>query len=130
MNTKASTVDALFEQAGDKRITMESIDRLIQTLFPDLEVWLLKSTTYTMIGYGRCALDRSYPLFSLAPQKQYTSLYVLGEKDGELYTSIYKEKLGKVQMGKSCIRIRDIAKVDMEELANLLLDCREWNDRQ
>jgi len=59
---------------------------------------------------------------SLASQKQYISLYVnctVGE--GERYLAEeYRERLPRANIGKSCIRFKRPADIDLEVLRELL----------
>ncbi len=129
MRIDAHTPDELIELSGDKKHGLLIIDELISSAAPQLERWLLKSDTYAMLGYGRDSENPQYPVIAAAPQKNYISLYVEGERDGEPLTSYYKDRLGKVSAGKSCINIRNVDKIDLEELERLVLDCVEWNER-
>ncbi len=128
MRIDANSIEQLIELSGDKKEGIILLDNLITSAAPNLERWLLKSDTYVMIGYGRYRYDDNFPPIALAPQKNYISLYVYGEKDGELFTTIYKSKLGKVTAGKSCINIKNVDKINQTELVNLVKDCIEWNN--
>ncbi len=127
MRIEANSVEELIEKSGDKKEGLLIIDKLIQDTAPLLDQWLLKSDTYVMIGYGRSKYDNKFPLIALAPQKNFISLYVVGEKDGVLFTTLYKDNLGKVKAGKSCIQIKNIDNINLTALKELITDCVEWN---
>lgn len=130
MRSEARSVEDLFEKSEDKREGLLVIDEVIRDAAPQLERWLLKSETYTMIGYGRLKFSDQYPILRIAPQKNYISLYVIGEKEEDLLTNKYKAKLGKVSVGKSCIMIQNIHNIDLCKLKNLILDCVKWHDSE
>lgn len=129
MKIEAISVEEVIEKSGDKKESILILDTLIKSIVPDIKRWLLTSQTYTIIGYGKLKHHDDYPLIGIAPQKKYISLYVIGKKDGRLLTDIYRNKLGKVKVGKSCISIRNIDTVDKDELKNLLLDSIAWNQK-
>ncbi|QHT71708.1 DUF1801 domain-containing protein [Rhodocytophaga rosea] len=79
-----------------------------------------------MIGYGSFRyLDskkqiRVWPIIALANQKNYISIYVCAI-DGEQYVAEkYAKQLGKVSVGRSCIRFRKIEDVNVDTLARVL----------
>ncbi len=128
MRIEANSVEELIEKAGDKKEGLIFLDQWIQKIAPGLKRWLLKSDTYVMIGYGKSRYDERYSLITLAPQKNFISLYIMGEKDGELLTKQYKDKIGKVTVGKSCIQIKNTEALNLRELENLILDSIRWNE--
>ncbi len=129
MRIEASSIEELIEKSGDKREGLILLDTLICETAPQLEHWLLKSETYVMIGYGRFKYDTNFPLIALAPQKNFISLYVVGEKEGERFTTLYKPRLGKVAVGKSCINIKNPHALVLPEVKQLILDCVAWNEQ-
>lgn len=95
---------------------------LIQKTAPKLKPHF----AHNMIGYGSFPY-RNYknesimwPTVSLASQKNYISLYVCAlDKDGYIAEK-YKNELGKVSVGKSCIRIKKVADVNVSALKKVL----------
>lgn len=84
-----------------------------------------------MIGYGSFAYtnykkeEGTWPVIALANQKQYVSIYVCAT-DGKLYLAEkYKKNLGKVSVGKSCIRFKKIEDVDMATLKKVLKEAEK-----
>ena len=59
-------------------------------------------------------------MVGLASRKQYISLYVIGEQDGGYIAAAWAPRLGNVDVGKSCIRIKRLDDIDRPELAKLL----------
>ncbi|MDB5121606.1 MAG: hypothetical protein JWN56_2824 [Sphingobacteriales bacterium] len=79
-----------------------------------------------MIGYGSFQyLDskkqkRDWPIIALANQKNYISVFVCAI-DGDQYTAEkYEKELGKVSVGRSCIRIKKIEDVNLDTLKKVL----------
>jgi hypothetical protein len=82
---------------------------------------------YNMLGYGSFPYknykkeDIEWPVISLANQKNYVSIYVCSvDKDGYLAEQ-YKDQLGKVSVGKSCIRFKKVEDVDLKILKKVLI---------
>ena len=84
-----------------------------------------------MIGYGEMpwkAETKSgiWPLISLAPQKGTTNLYIAAEKDETPLPVYYGKKLGKVSLGKNCIRIKKVENLDLKIFEALINDSITW----
>jgi hypothetical protein len=56
----------------------------------------------------------------LASNKQYISLYVTATAESGYLAEAYADRLGKVSVGKSCIRFRKAADLDEKVLKALL----------
>lgn len=120
---KATNVEEYLAMVPDDR--KEAIDFLhdfIQKAVPELEVVF----AYNMIGYGPFKYlnykkeEIDWPVISLANQKSYISIYVCSTEDGEYLAEKRKDKLGKVSVGKSCIRFKKIENVNLPELKKVL----------
>jgi len=107
-----------------RRTQIAELDGLIREVRPDLERFLYGK----MLGYGpfhyRYASGREGDTakVSLASQKQYISLYVnCTVGDGDRYLAEeYQERLSKANIGKSCIRFKRPADLDLDVLRELL----------
>lgn len=81
---------------------------------------------YNMLGYGSFPYKNykketiSWPVVALANQKNYISLYVCAVEDGEYLAEKYKAKLGRVSVGKSCIRFKKLDDLNLSELKKVL----------
>lgn len=101
-----------------------SVDKLIQKTVPSLKPNFL----YNMLGYG--AFDYinykkeniKWPVIALASQKNYISLYACAILDGKYLAEDYKDRLGKVSVGKSCIRFKHLEDLNIEVLKKLLVE--------
>jgi hypothetical protein len=107
-----------------RRSEIAELHALIRDVAPDLEV----QTTDRMIGYGpyhyRYASGRegdSY-LIGLAPNKAAISIYVQCTKDGAYLAGFYADRLGKADVGKSCVRFERPSDLDLGELRALLAE--------
>lgn len=80
----------------------------------------------TMIGYGshhyRYASGREGDWFvvGLANQKRYVSLYLCATVDGAYLPEANAQRLGKVSVGKGCIRFRRLADLNLDVVAELV----------
>ncbi len=95
---------------------------LVQKTVPKLKPHL----AYNMLGYGSFPYVNykketvQWPVIALANQKNYVSLYVCAtDKDGYLAEQ-YKKELGKVSVGKSCIRFKKLEDLNLPVLKKLL----------
>lgn len=120
---KARSIKEYFENLqSDRRATMETIDKLIKKTVPKLKPHF----SYNMLGYGSFKYKNykkeeiDWPTIALAYQKNYISLYICSIKDGEYIAEKYKNELGKVSVGKSCIRFKKIEDLNINNLIKVL----------
>lgn len=98
-----------------------------------LHNFILKTTpslkplfAYNMPGYGTFKYKNykgeiiDWPVISLASQKNYISLYVCAVEVGEYIAEKHKNELGKVSVGRSCIRFKKLEDVNLEALKKVL----------
>jgi hypothetical protein len=135
MRLDAQNIDEYFEAAGDREADLMEVDRIIAGTAPELKRQLFAGPSITMIGYGEMSWERRsgsgvWPLLGVAAQKQYISIYVAAEKDGETLADHYRERLGKTNNGKNCIRFRRVEDIDPDELANAVNDAIAWAEVQ
>lgn len=119
----ANTVDEYIAMLTDERKEMIlAIDRLIRETVPGLQ----RHFVYNMIGYGTFPYKNykkeiiDWPIIALASQKNYISVYVCALEDGEYAAEKYKSELGKVSVGKSCIRFKRLDDLNMVTLRKVL----------
>jgi hypothetical protein len=105
-----------------RRPIVATVHDVIRKAAPELEppVW------NDMLGYGkyhyRYASGRegdSY-VVGLANQKRYVSLYLCGVVDGRYVAEANAERLGKVSVGKSCVRFTKIEDLNLDVVAELV----------
>jgi hypothetical protein len=121
--TKAKTVKEYLQAVpADRKEDVEFLHAFIQKTVPKLKPHF----AYNMFGYGSFPYknykkeDIEWPVISLANQKGYISLYVCSVESGKYLAEMHKKELGKVSVGKSCIRLKKVSDVDLDGLKNVL----------
>ena len=121
--TKAESVEEYLAAVPEERKEMvEHLHALIQKAAPSLKPYFASN----MIGYGKFKYTNykkellDWPIVALANQKNYVSVYVCAVKDGEYLAEKYKEELGKVSVGRSCIRFNKLEKVNQKVLIKIV----------
>lgn len=120
---KAKSVKEYFDQLPDeRREMMELLDKLIKKTAPSLKPVF----SYNMPGYGSFKYKNSkkeiidWPTIGLASQKNYISLYICALENGQYIAEKYKDELGKVSVGKSCIRFKKIEDLNLKTLEKVI----------
>ena len=128
MQSKAKTVaDYLKELPADRRAAVETIRR---TMKANVSAEIEEVMQYGMISYViphsvfpdgyHCAPEQPVPYAAVASQKQHLSVYLMPPyimtEIGTWIRDEYKRKGRKLDMGKSCIRVKDIAELDLDVL--------------
>jgi hypothetical protein len=107
-----------------RRSEIALVHDLIRETVSQLEPEVASGT----IGYGpyhyRYATGREGDTYvvTLASRKQYISLYVLCVVDGEYLAERYVERLPGASIGKSCVRFKRTADLDLDVLRELLAE--------
>ncbi len=121
--TSAKTVrEYLAAVPAERRELMEFLHDFIQKVVPRLKPHFAAN----MLGYGSFPYKNSkkevgeWPVISLANQKQYVSLYVCAVIDGKYVAETHQKELGKVSVGKSCIRLKKLEDVNLAGLKKVL----------
>jgi hypothetical protein len=105
-----------------RRGEIQRLHELIRAAAPELEA----SAGERMIGYGpyhyRYASGREGDshLVALASHKTGISLYVDCVADGAYLAEGYRERLPKAGIGRSCVRFKRTADVDLDTLRELV----------
>lgn len=108
--------------APERREILMRLDKFIRETVPSLRPHF----AYNMPGYGSFKYKNykkelvDWPVVSLASQKNYISLYICAVDGGEYLAEKHKDKLGKVSVGKSCIRFRKIEDLNLNGLGEVL----------
>ena len=121
--TKAKTVQQyLAAVPKERQETMRFLHDLIQQTAPSLKPHF----AYNMLGYGSFPYKNykkeliSWPVVALANQKNYISLYVCAVIKEKYVAETYKKELGKVSVGKSCIRFKKLEDINLPVLKKVL----------
>jgi len=94
----------------ERRAAIQNLHKAIRAAAPELEPHVCAG----MLGYGRyhykyaSGREGDAAVVSLASQKNHISLYMCATDDGEYLAENNKERLGKVSVGKSCIRFKKL----------------------
>lgn len=122
-SVKAKTVNEYIDMlTPERREVVTSVHRFIQKVAPTLKPYF----AYNMLGYGSFEYKNykketvNWPTIALASQKNYISLYVCAVKDGEYIAEKHKDKLGKVSVGKSCIRFKKLEDLNLDVLEKII----------
>ncbi len=106
----------------DRRELVRFLHAFIQKAAPSLKAHFASN----MLGYGSFPCRNykneliSWPVISLANQKNYVSIYVCSVVDGKYLVETYAHQLGKVSVGKSCIRLKKLEDVDLPALKKVI----------
>ena len=125
VSSKAKTVaEYLRELPDDKRKVISAVRRLVNDNLPEgydermnwgMIVWEIPMSvsgpTYNKQPLGGIAL---------AAQKNYNSLYVPVFMDPEMEKAFKASYRKKLDIGKSCLRFRSIAELDLEAIAAMV----------
>lgn len=110
-----NTQEYLAMLPDERRNILEKLDKIIRNTAPQLKDYF----AYNMPGYGSFSYTNykneqiQWPIISMASQKNYVSVYVCAVEDGQYVAEKYKDKLGKVSVGKSCIRFKKIEDLNL-----------------
>lgn len=127
--TAAKSIDAYIDQIDEpRRSEIIELDALITKTVPKLERHLMGQMGSQMIGYGpyhykyESGREGDTAILSLASQKRHISLYVMcaDQKTGEYLAEKFEPLLGKVSVGKSCVRFTKLENVDRKGLVALM----------
>jgi uncharacterized protein YdhG (YjbR/CyaY superfamily) len=110
VQSKAATVkEYLDELPEDRREALSRVRKLIRKTAPAAT----EGMQYGMIGYSLGPL-----LFSLGSQKNYMALYVCDPAAVEAH----RERLGKLNCGKGCIRFRELEDLPLDAIGDILAE--------
>lgn len=117
--TSKEYIDAL---PAERKVVFEFLDSFIKEHAPSLTPNFL----YNMPGYGSFPYKNykkeniMWPTVAIASQKNYISIYVCAvDKDGYI-AEHFKSGLGKVSVGKSCIRFKKLEDLNLDTLKKIL----------
>ncbi len=120
---KAKTIKEYFEGLPpERREPMEFLHHFIRKIAPSLAPHF----AYNMPGYGSFKYKNykkeiiDWPTVSIASQKNYMSIYICSVKDGQYVAEKYQDKLGKVSVGKSCIRFKNVGDLNLAVLEEVI----------
>ncbi len=113
-------IDSIMEP---RKTEVEELDKLIKKTVPGLKPHF----AYNMLGYGSFEYKNykkeivNWPTVAVASQKNYISLYICALENGKYIAEKYKNDLGKVSVGKSCIRFKKVSDLNLEGIKKVLI---------
>jgi hypothetical protein len=116
-----SVDDYLASLPDGRREIVTRVHEVVTDAVPDLEVRMWRK----FIGYGtyhyRYASGREGDWFpiGLTNNKAYVSLYFCACEDDGYLAEKHADRLGKVSVGKSCVRFKKLDDVDLDVVAEL-----------
>jgi uncharacterized protein YdhG (YjbR/CyaY superfamily) len=123
-SAKAKTVaEYIASVPADRKDTILQVHNFIRKTVPKLKPHF----AYNMLGYGSFPYKNhkkeliTWPTIALANQKNYVSVYVCSIDAGQYVAEKYKKELGKVNVGKSCIRFKKMEDLNLPVLRKVLL---------
>lgn len=121
-NTSASVTEYITAVPEERKKTIEFFHSFIQKTAPTLK----PHYAYNMLGYGTMKYKNykneviDWPVIAMANQKNYVSIYVCAVLNGEYIAEKFKTELGKVSVGKSCIRFKKIEDINLDVLKKVI----------
>jgi hypothetical protein len=126
MQSQATTVSQYLAELPDDR--REIVKSVRQEILKNLPSGYEEGMQYGMIGYYvphslypagyHCNPKQSLPFANLASQKQYVSVYLYcvysDEKQAEWFRRAWEKTGRKLNMGKSCVRLRKLEDIPLK----------------
>lgn len=129
----ATTQQEYFEQLAEPRKSeILELHNFILKEVPELEPFMQSG----MLAYGpyhykyASGREGDWCVVALASQKNYISLYITAVEDNQYVAETYKDKLPKASLGKSCIRFKKLADIDLDVIAEILHKAKKWWEQQ
>jgi hypothetical protein len=110
------------ELPEDRQTIVRALHRTIREAAPELTPFLHDR----YIGYGpyhytyASGREGDWFVVGLANQKRYVSAYLCATVDGSYVAEANADRLGRVSVGKSCIRVTKLDNIDLDVLAELV----------
>lgn len=120
---KADSVASYLKLVPEER---QKMVKFLHEFIRDAAPKLKPHFAYNMLGYGSFKYTNNkkqvldWPVVALANQKNYVSLYVCAVKEGKYLAEMHKAELGKVSVGRSCIRFKKLEDVNLSVLKKVI----------
>jgi hypothetical protein len=107
-----------------RRGEIQLMHDLVRATLPALEPHIRSG----MLGYGEyhyrydSGREGDWFVVGLASNKRYVSLYVLATDDSGYVAERYADRLPRARIGKSCVRFRRTADLDLDVVRELLAE--------
>lgn len=107
-----------------RRTELKALHKAVRQAAPQLKPHVAYNGT--MIGYGpyhykyASGREGDCPIVAISSRAQYISLYVVGHRKGKSLAEAAKAKLGKVSVGKACIRFKKLEDLNLPAALDLI----------
>lgn len=123
---KAPTTPAeyLASLANPRRTELKALHAAIRKVAPRLKPHF--AHRYAILGYGNyhykyaSGREGDAPIVAISSRAQYISFYVMGNRGGKSIAEAAKAKLGRVAVGKCCIRFKKLADLNLPVAMDLV----------
>ena len=130
MKIEVKTIDEYFIKTDEREQELRVIDKLIRDTAPKLpRVLFANMGGGAAIGYGIIPYQSSsmkqpgqWPILALANQKNYMALYVCALTNGKYIAETRKDELGKISVGRSCIRFKKVSDLNLGTVKSIVKD--------
>lgn len=126
----ASVADYLAQVPAERQELMAAVHQAITEAIPALNPRMVSG----MIGYGtynytsKSGRTGDWSLVMLSNRKDYVSVYICVAKNGQYLAEANRQRLGKVSVGKSCIRFKKLEDINLEVLSQLCVEAEQAGD--
>jgi hypothetical protein len=118
----------LAEIEEPRRTEIARVDRFIRDVAPELDVQVGKMINYGPFRYKYASgREGEWARISLASQKNYISIYACAATEQGYVAELSKDTIGKVSVGKSCIRFKKLNDLNLDVLRSIVRQCAEWD---
>ena len=121
--TEAKTPEEYIAKIAEPRKSeIIKLDQIIRQTVPDLKPYIISG----MIGYGSyhykyaSGREGDWCIIALASQKNYISVYICASDQSGYVAEKHKADFPKASIGKSCIRFKKLADIDLDLLATVI----------
>jgi hypothetical protein len=121
--TNAKTPNEYIDMIEEpRRSEIQALHQAIQTAIPNKKPYILSG----MIGYGTyhykyaSGREGDWAPVALASQKNYISVYIMASTGERYLAEANAAKFPKASVGKSCIRFKHLADIDLDVLMGLV----------
>lgn len=129
--TDAETADEYMAALPEeRRKIIEEVHKTILKAIPSKKPRIISG----MIGYGqfhyksKSGREGDWSLVLLANQKNYISLYICATEGDQYLAEKNKDRLGKVSVGKSCIRFKKLEDINLDVVSELAKKTEKLGD--
>lgn len=128
--TKAQTIEEYMKALPENRKEImhflhDFICKTVPKLKPHFASNMIGYGSFPYMSYKKEMIER--PVISLANQKNYVSIYICATEDGEYLAEKFKDELGKVSVGKSCIRFKKLEDINLPVLKKVIKQAEKKN---